>query len=139
MNAETYSPRIHSWIPARGHALCHAGIHFDAVRIRGKLAERIASEMMCCTDFNAGPIVMEAAGERSVYFLLPPQTASSFKWPPAIRTLTRGDQSLAYVGVPALTGVTWPLGWRSVPTADVPFVDGELLREVVGRVSGVRR
>ncbi|MFC9911541.1 hypothetical protein [Streptomyces sp. NPDC127197] len=92
MNAETYSSRIHSWIPVKGHALCHAGIHFDAVRIRGTLAERVASEMMCCTDFNA-------------------------------------DADGSYVAV----------GLEVVPTADVPFVDVALLREVVGRVSGVRR
>jgi hypothetical protein len=36
--------------------------------------------------------------------------------------------------VPALTGMTWPLGWRSAPSAGAPFVVGELLWEVVGRV-----
>jgi hypothetical protein len=92
---------------------------------------------MSCTDFEAGPIVQEVSGEQNMYFLLPPQTASAFRWPPRVRALTRGDGSLAYVGVPALTGMTWPLGWRSVPSAGVPFVAGELLWEAVGRVAGL--
>jgi hypothetical protein len=125
--------------PRHGHALRHAGNHFDAVRMKEPLAERVASELMRCTDFEAGPIVVEATGDRSMYFLLPPQTAASFRWPPGVRTLTRSDRGLAYVGVPALTGMTWPLGWRSVPSAGVPFVVGELLREIVGNMTGIAR
>ena len=113
MNERIDAPWLPTWIPATGHALRHAGVHFDAVRIRGVHGERIASELMVCTDFDAGPIVQEATG---------------------VRALTRGDRSLAYVGVPALTGVTWPLGWRSVPSRGVPYVMGELLWEVTGRV-----
>jgi len=137
MNAKTFPQDIHPWIPATGHALRHAGIHFDAVRIGAPLAERVASELVLCTDFDAGPIVRELTGERNHYFLLPPQTVSAHAWPPGVRALTRGDRGLAYVGVPALTGVTWPLDWRSVPTAEVPYVEPELMREVVGRVAGV--
>ncbi|MFG2469080.1 hypothetical protein ACGFXB_26985 [Streptomyces canus] len=117
MNERIDAPWIPTWIPATGHALRHVGVHFDAVRIRGAQAERVASELMSCTDFEAGPIVMEATGERNMYFLLPPQTATDFRWPAGVRALTRGDRSLAYIGVPALTGTTWPLGWRSVPSA----------------------
>jgi hypothetical protein len=90
---------------------------------------------MAATDFDAGPVVQEFAGERNMYFLLPPQTASALRWPPGVRTLTRRNGVLAYVGVPALTGVTWPLGWRSTPSEQVPFVAGELLHEVVARVT----
>lgn len=131
MNERIDAPWIPSWIPRSGHALRHAGVHFDAVRVKEPLAERVASELMRCTDFEAGPIVAEATGERNMYFLLPPQTAASFTWPPGVRALTRSDRGLAYVGVPALTGVTWPLGWRSVPSARTPFVVGELLWEAV--------
>ncbi|KKD07063.1 hypothetical protein [Streptomyces sp. WM6386] len=131
MNERIAAPWIPSWIPASGHALRHAGIHFDAVRMKEPLAERVASELMRCTDFEAGPIVAEATGDRNMYFLLPPQTAASFQWPSGVRALTRSDRGLAYVGVPALTGMTWPLGWRSVPSAGTPFVAGELLWEVV--------
>ena len=41
---------------------------------------------------------------------------------------------MSYVGVPALTGVTWPLGWRSVPTEGRLFVVGALPAEVAGRL-----
>jgi hypothetical protein len=131
MNERIAAPWIPTWIPATGLALRHAGIHFDAVRIRGAVGERVASELMSATDFDAGPVVQEFSGERNMYFLLPPQTASTFRWPPGVRALTRRDGVLAYVGVPALTGGTWPLGWRSMPSEGVPFVVGELLGEVV--------
>ncbi|WP_328502633.1 hypothetical protein OG828_27720 [Streptomyces sp. NBC_00457] len=136
MNERIAAPWIPTWIPASGLALRHAGIHFDAVRIRGAAGERVANELMSATDFDAGPVVQEFTGERNMYFLLPPQTASAHRWPPGVRALTRGDGVLAYVGVPALTGTTWPLGWRSVPTAEVPFVRAELLWEVVDQVTG---
>ncbi|WP_458244441.1 hypothetical protein [Streptomyces sp. MAI_2237] len=131
MNERISAPWIPLWIPASGHALRHAGIHFDAVRVEGAAGERVASELMAATDFDAGPVVQEFAGDRNMYFLLPPQTASAHPWPPGARALTRGHGCLAYVGVPALTGVTWPLGWRSVPTRAKPFVDGELLSRIV--------
>ncbi|AVH61354.1 hypothetical protein C4B68_22450 [Streptomyces dengpaensis] len=126
---------MHSWIPATGHALRHAGIHFDAVRVGAPLAERVASELMLCTDFAAGPIVRELTGERNHYFLLPPQTVTAYAWPPGVRPLTRGDRGLAYVGVPALTGMTFPLDWRCLPSPEVPFVGVELLHEVVVRLT----
>lgn len=96
---------------------------------------------MCRTGFDAGPIVRELTGERYMYFLLPPQTLSAYRWPPGVRALTRGDRGMAFVGVPALTGVTWPLDWRCLPSAGAPFVTGELLCEAVGRVirAGVAR
>ncbi|WP_405871694.1 hypothetical protein [Streptomyces sp. NBC_00005] len=139
MNERIAAPWIPTWIPATGHSLRHAGIHFDAVRMKGELGERVATELMLCTDFDAGPIVREFTGERYLYFLLPPQTASDLRWPPGVRTLTRGDGLLAYVGVPALSGETWPLGWRSVPSERVLFVAGALLEEVVERVAACCR
>lgn len=142
MNERIAAPWIPTWIPATGHSLRLAGVHFDAVRVRGTAGERVASELISATYFAAGPVVQEFVGERSMYFLLPPQTASAFRWPSGVRALTRGDSTLAYVGVPALAGMTWPLGWRSEPSERVPFVAGELLWEVatqvVGRV-GARR
>ncbi|MFD0315736.1 hypothetical protein [Streptomyces flavalbus] len=135
MNERIDAPWVPTWIPASGHALRHAGVHFDAVRIRGDLGKRIASHLVLCTDFQAGPIVQEVTGELGMYFLLPPDTAAIFQWPPGVRALTRRDNFQAYVGIPALSGVTWPLGWRSVPSREAPFVEGELLREAVGRVT----
>ncbi|MGA4849611.1 hypothetical protein ACOBQB_26380 [Streptomyces sp. G5(2025)] len=131
MNSETSPVRVHDWIPATGHALRHAGIHFDAVRIGGASGEQVAYELMRFTDFRAGPIVREATGGHHLYFLLAPGTAHTYAWPVGTRALGRGAGSLAYVGVPALDGYTWPLDWRSRPTPDVPFVEAELLREAV--------
>ncbi|MEU5701100.1 hypothetical protein [Streptomyces aurantiacus] len=139
MNSETAPGRVHSWIPASGHGLRHAGIHFDAVRIMGVLAEQVAYELMQFTDFQAGPIIREATSCQYMYFLVPPQSATGFRWPAGVRALGRGARGWAYVGVPALGGLTWPLAWRSEPTAEVPFVEAGLLHEVVSRLIGVVR
>ncbi|GAA2950827.1 hypothetical protein GCM10010446_40080 [Streptomyces enissocaesilis] len=93
-----------SWVPASGHALRHAGIHFDAVRIERILGEQAAYELLQFTDFRAGPIVREETGARSMYFLLPPQTAAAHRWPAGVRALGRGAGCAAFVGVPALGG-----------------------------------
>ncbi|KUH36087.1 MULTISPECIES: hypothetical protein [Streptomyces] len=121
-----------SWVPASGHALRHAGVHFDAVRIAGMLAEEVTYRLMTYTDFQAGPIVRQLAGQRNMYFLVPPQTAAAYGWPGGrARALSRGAGCAAYVGVPALDGLTWPLDWRSRPTRDMPFVDPELLHHLL--------
>jgi len=120
-----------TWVPASGHALRHAGIHFDAVRIAGILAEEVAYELMQFTDFEAGPIVREATGARYMYFLLPPQSAGAYAWPAGARALSRNGPGSAFVGVPALEGLTWPLDWRSRPSIEVPFVEPKLLHKTV--------
>ncbi|WP_326729157.1 hypothetical protein [Streptomyces phaeochromogenes] len=134
MNPKTSPATVHAWIPASGHGLRHAGIHFDAVRIAGVLAEQVAYELMQFTDFRAGPIVREATGHRYMYFLLPPQSVTGYRWPAGARALGRDARGWAYVGVPALGGLTWPLEWRSEPTPEVPFVEAGLLHEVVSRL-----
>ncbi|WP_326737884.1 hypothetical protein [Streptomyces sp. NBC_01022] len=121
-----------SWIPATGHALRHAGIHFDAVRIIGILGEQVAYEVMQFTDFQAGPIVRSRIGERSMYFLLPPGSARAYRWPVGAEALVR--EGANFVGVPAVHGLTYPLDWRSLPTPQVPFVDAELLFELLREV-----
>ncbi|WP_344357433.1 hypothetical protein [Streptomyces gobitricini] len=133
MNPRNSPNGVPSWIPASGHALRHAGIHFDAVRVTGVLGEEVAYRLMEFTDFRAGPIVRELTGEQNVYFLLPPQTAAAYAWPAGARALSRSGRGAAFVGIPALDGLTWPLDWRSRPTADVPFVEPGLLHEMVGR------
>lgn len=122
-----------SWVPATGHALRLAGVHFDAVRIPGVLGEEVAYHLMEFTDFQAGPIVREAARGRNLYFLLPPGTAAGFAWPAPVRVLGGGRGGESYVGIPAFDGTTWPLGWRSLPTLEDPFVEGELLHQTVKR------
>lgn len=121
-----------SWIPATGHALRLAGIHFDAVRIIGILGEQVAYEIMQFTDFRAGPIVRSSIGERSMYFLLPPGSARAYRWPVGAEALVR--EGAAFVGVPAVHGLTYPLDWRSLPVPQVPFVDAELLFELLREV-----
>ncbi|MFF9341454.1 hypothetical protein ACF1CG_17155 [Streptomyces sp. NPDC014773] len=120
-----------SWVPGAGHALRLAGVHFDAVRIGGYLGEEVAYDLMAFTGFQAGPIVREATRERNVYFLLAPGTASRFAWPAPTRALHGGGRSESYVGIPAFGGTTWPLGWRSLPTVEDPFMEGELLHRAV--------
>jgi hypothetical protein len=126
---------VPAWVPVSGHALRHAGIHFDAVRIPGIVGEEVTYEILSFTLFQAGPIVLELTGARNVYFLLPPMTATAYRWPPGVRALSRGSKGEAFVGVPALDGLTWPLAWRSLPTAGEPFVEPELLFELVTKVT----
>ncbi|MEU8507509.1 hypothetical protein AB0C40_22815 [Streptomyces brevispora] len=132
MEPKTSPDLMPSWIPVNGHALRHAGIHFDAVRIIGLLGEQVAYEVMQFTDFRAGPIIRSSIGERSMYFLLPPGSARAYRWPVGAEALVR--EGAAFVGVPALNGLTYPLDWRSQPTAQVPFVDTELLFELLNGV-----
>lgn len=69
-----------------------------------------------------------------MYFLLPPRTAAAYRWGGGVRALTRHSGWTAFVGVPALEGFTWPLDWQSRPTLETPFVEPDLLHEMVGRV-----
>lgn len=133
MNSRKSLDRVPSWVPATGHALRHAGVHFDAVRIGGFLGEDVAYRLMEFTDFHAGPIVREATGAQNVYFLLPPGTAAAHAWPAPARALGRNGRSEAFVGIPALHGSTWPLDWRSRPTDEDPFVEPALLYAMVVR------
>jgi len=123
---------VHSWIPASGHALRHAGIHFDAIRVPGILGDQVAYEIMQFTDFQAGPIVRSRIGMRSMYFLVPPGTASAHRWPAGADALVR--KGADFVGVPSLHGLTYPLDWRSRPTAQDPFVETALLFELLTKV-----
>ncbi|WUN24777.1 hypothetical protein OG878_17980 [Streptomyces sp. NBC_00316] len=119
-----------SWVPARGHALRCAGIHFDAVRITGVAGEQVACEIIRFTGLDAGPIVRSRVGEQGVYFLVPPLSANAHHWPAGAEVMSRGGRTAAFVGVPALRGPTWPLDWRSRPTVSTPFVDAVLLHEL---------
>lgn len=90
----------------------------------------MAYELMQFTDFRAGPIVRSGVGDRSTYFLLPPQSAAAYRWPIGARLIGRDLRCDAFVGIPALEGRTWPLDWRSRPTREAPFVEVKLLHEV---------
>lgn len=126
-----------SWAPldsATGHALRLAGVQFDAVRIIGIRGEQVAYEGVQFTDFQAGPIVRSRIGERSRYFLLPPGSARAYRRPVGAGALLR--EGAVFGGVPAVRGLTCPLDWRSLSTAQVPFVDAELLFELLREVVG---
>ncbi|HEY9368878.1 hypothetical protein [Streptomyces sp.] len=133
MNLRNSLDSVPSWVPDTGHALRHVGVHFDAVRIPGVIGEDVAYRLMEFTDFLAGPIVREATRERNLYFLLPPRTAGAHAWPAPARALGRDGRSAAFVGIPAVNGLTWPLGWRSLPTEENPFVEPDLLYETLVR------
>ncbi len=94
------------------------------------LGEEIAYEVMQFTDFHAGPIVRSGVGGRSMHFLVAPGAAAWHRWPPGVEAMSRSARGDAFVGVPALDGVTWPLDWRSRPTAEDPFMDAALLHEM---------
>ncbi|GHE45490.1 hypothetical protein [Streptomyces griseoaurantiacus] len=132
----TMTSAIHrpEWVPAAGHRLCLTGVHFDAVRIGGLHGELVADHLIEATDEDAGPIVCEAGRGHWVYFLLPPGTARHHDWPPGVQRLPgQGGRTVAYVGVPALEGNTWPLRWYSAPTSTAPHVDAGALHGTVAR------
>lgn len=122
------------WVPQRGHALRLAGVHFDAVRIRGCRGEEIMAALLTRQGWAAGPII-HLATANEVTFLLPARSACDHRWPSSVQVLTAADEECAYVGVPALDGATWPLLWRSIPTARAPFVHAATLHDTVHRVT----
>lgn len=134
MNSRISPDLVPDWVPATGHALRHVGVHFDAVRIGDLFGEQVAYELMQFTDFRAGPIVRAWTRGRNSYFLLPPRTTAAYAWPVGTEVMGRDGRHTAFVGVPALYGDTWPLDWRSLPCAEAPFVEPELLHEMVVRV-----
>ncbi|MEU6352385.1 hypothetical protein ABZ896_24190 [Streptomyces sp. NPDC047072] len=128
------------WVPASGHQLRLAGVHFDAVRIEGVRGEVAASRMIEATDGDAGPVVCEVTGYRWMYFLLAPGEVRRQQWPLGVQRFgARGDRSVTYIGIPALDGNTWPLRWYSEPTPTAPFVDAGLLVRVVRNAVSARR
>lgn len=125
--------RVPDWVPDGGFRLRLAGVHFDAVRIQGELGEEIAKQLCRLTEYDPGPIVYELNGFRWMYYLLPPGTARERSWPSyAQRYTSRTRPAVAFVGVPALHGTTWPLAWRSLPTRESPYVCPDLLERVTG-------
>ncbi len=119
------------WVPLLGHQLRRTGIHFDAVRIHGVRGEAVAGQLVEATDGRAGPIVCEASGFRWMYFLLAPGASRGYSWPLGVQRFGTETRTVAYVGVPALGGDTWPLFWQSPPTAAAPFVDAAALHSVL--------
>lgn len=117
-----------------GHRLRVIGVHFDAVRIEGGRGELVASRLVEVADGDAGPVVLEQAGFRWVYFLLRPGTVHRHTWLPGVQRFgldSTNMRRVTYVGIPALDGNTFPLRWYSEPTPETPYVEPELLRTAV--------
>ncbi|MFF4605773.1 hypothetical protein ACFY12_23915 [Streptomyces sp. NPDC001339] len=119
------------WVPLAGHCLRRTGVYFDAVRIHGVRGEEVTTRLIDKAGPEAaGPIVCEVTGFRWMYFLLPTGSAAERRWPPGVQHFGT-PRTVAYIGIPALGGNTWPLRWYSVPSPAAPFVDPELLHETV--------
>ncbi|MER7565389.1 hypothetical protein ABTZ93_20845 [Streptomyces sp. NPDC097941] len=120
------------WVPASGHQLRLAGVHFDAVRIEGVRGELAAARLIEAADGDAGPVVCEVTGYRWMYFLLAPGEVRRHRWPLGVQRFgERGSRAVTYIGIPALDGNTWPLRWYSEPTPTATYVDAGLLTGVV--------
>lgn len=120
------------WVPDSGSQLRKTGIYFDAIRIAGERGRQVAAliEPQCAGE--PGPVIHEVIGRRWVYFILPPGTVHDFGWPPqAERYSTATPGRIAFIGIPALWGDTWPLFWRCAPNPERPFVDPAMLHAAV--------
>lgn len=124
-------PDIPAWVPAAGIQLRKAGVQFDAVRVDGDDGRALADRLARMTGGDPGPVVEEANGRRSVYFLVPVGSTAHRAWPDGVTRLTAGPNHVSYIPVPALNGTTWPLTWRYRPTGPDRFVHALLLRAAV--------
>lgn len=117
---------VHPWLPVSGHRLRKTGVFFDAVRVTEEVGEELARRLEALTNGEPGPVIGESAGCRWMYFLVAPGSSAGRSWPPGTTRLGSGGRD-AYVGIPALTGLTWPLSWRCAPRQDRRLVDPDLL------------
>ena len=122
------TPETPDWIPPTGIQLRKAGVQFDAVRVDGDAGRALADRLARATAGNPGPVVEEATGCRAVYFLVPAGSTAHRSWPPDVTRLTSGPGRVAFIPVPALGGLTWPLTWRYRPTVRDHLVHTLLLR-----------
>ncbi|WP_241827106.1 hypothetical protein [Streptomyces graminilatus] len=122
---------IPDWIPSTGIHLRKAGVQFDAVRVDGDEGRAAADRLARMTGGAPGPIVEEACGSRAVYFLVHVGATSHRVWPPGVTTLASETGRIAYIPVPSLNGLTWPLTWRYRPTRRDHFVHALLLKAVL--------
>ncbi|MBW1601702.1 hypothetical protein JJV70_06160 [Streptomyces sp. JJ66] len=120
------------WIPAIGTQLRKAGVYFDAIRVHGRRGERAAQQLVVEEGGNPGPIVRELAGAGWVYFIVPPGTVAPMRWPSEAQKFSSATRSsVAFVGIPALDGDTWPLAWRNPPSPERQFCDVARLNTIV--------
>ncbi|MEV3857476.1 hypothetical protein AB0J38_24490 [Streptomyces sp. NPDC050095] len=118
------------WVPDRGIQLRMAGVHFDAIRVRGVRGEAVLHHLAALTEGDVGPVVRELSGGRWTYFLLAPGESKRYVWPPGAACFGPAPRD-QYVGIPAPHGNTYPLSWRCGAPAAGDFVDAELLHGVL--------
>ncbi|MCZ4121372.1 hypothetical protein [Streptomyces sp. H39-S7] len=127
MNTESNHACIfHPWLPVSGHRLRKVGVFFDAVRVGQEVGEKLAARLEALTDGEPGPVIAQSSAGWWMYFLVAAGSSAGRSWPPGITRLGSGGRD-AYVGIPALTGLTWPLSWRCAPRQDRRLVDADLL------------
>ncbi|WP_031073000.1 hypothetical protein [Streptomyces sp. NRRL S-118] len=124
------SNKLPDWVPDSGLQLHLAGVHFDAIRVRGVRGEAVLHHLAEATGGRPGPVVREIAGGRWTYFLVPPGSSKEHTWPPGATCFGPSVRD-QYVGIPAPDGNTYPLSWRCGAPVEGEFVDVELLHEVV--------
>lgn len=117
---------LHPWLPVSGFRLRKAGVFFDAVRVSRDVGEELVTRLEALTDGEPGPVIRESSGGRWMYFLVAAGSSAGRSWPPGTTRLGSGGRD-AYVGIPALAGLTWPLSWRCAPRQDRRLVDADLL------------
>jgi hypothetical protein len=127
MNTESNHACIfHPWLPVSGYRLRKVGVFFDAVRVAEGIGEELAARLEALTNGEPGPVIGESSRGRWMYFLVAAGSSAGRSWPPGATRLGSGGRD-AYVGVPALAGVTWPLSWRCAPQPHRRLVDVDLL------------
>jgi hypothetical protein len=137
VNTESHHQNVPlAWLPPTGHQLRKAGVHFDAVRVAGILGQRLVDRLEELVYGGPGPVIAQATGDRPTYFLVPPGTTAYRSRPPDVTRLTGGQHRACYVGVPALSGPTWPLSWRCPPTPDGHLVHPLILHSTLCALTG---
>lgn len=120
------------WIPCDMVEQVPAGVEFDAVRVAGLLGFEVAVALDIATGQRSGAVILDdphAVNEKAeLYFLVPAGEGIARSWPPGIRVYGFPTQMIR---VPALSGPTLPLRWRSRPTHDAVLVDAELLHRAL--------
>lgn len=120
------------WIPRDHIEQVAAGVHFDAVRVKGVLGADVVAALDDETGQRIGAVILEDPdGEKLTayrYFLVPAGEGRSRRWPPGLRVFAFGEQ---FIRVPALWGNTYPLRWQSPPTRGAILVDTELLHRAL--------
>ncbi|MFF7751829.1 hypothetical protein ACFZCP_21820 [Streptomyces sp. NPDC007971] len=129
MNTESHP--VLEWIPATGIQLRKAGVQFDVVRLDADHGRDVADRLARMTGGSPGPVVESGSGRRCVYFLVAPGSTAHHPWPPEVTRLTSGPYRVSFIPVPALSGQTWPFGWRCPPTGPDRPVHTLLLRNAL--------